>query len=174
MPFYPRITPPTVCSGSRPTSTLSDADCEVKPSCFLRQSHRSDPVKVQQHSREEEQKHQREREWNRPKVLPRPATPELSHRHSSEFHRRHSQEIPWTSPSHVKSLSHETAISRSGSPLNGRNLRRRDSAVSLLSFDDDRSSRPSSISSQADCKRSCIFTPQCFNRLPQIMIGWLS
>ncbi|KAG0706047.1 hypothetical protein DFH29DRAFT_903265 [Suillus ampliporus] len=119
--------------GSRASSSLSDAD-----------------FKEQQHSREEDRMHQREREWNRPKAPSRSVTPELHHRHSLEFHRRHSQELPWTSPSHVKSLSNGATISRSGSPLSGRNLHRRGSVASLRSFDDDQSSRPSSRSSQAD------------------------
>ncbi|KAG1751617.1 uncharacterized protein EDB91DRAFT_1106339 [Suillus paluster] len=118
---------------SRASSSLSDAD-----------------FKEQQHSREEDRMHQREREWNRPKAPSRSVTPELHHRHSLEFHRRHSQELPWTSPSHVKSLSNGGAISRSGSPLSGRNLHRRGSVTSLRSFDDDQSSRPSSRGSQAD------------------------
>ncbi|KAG1793008.1 hypothetical protein EV424DRAFT_749331 [Suillus variegatus] len=89
--------------------------------------------------------HQREREWNRPKAPSRSVTPELHHQHSLEFHRRHSQEIPWTSPSHVKSLSNGAT-----SPLSGRVLHRRGSVASLRSFDDDWSSRSGSMSSQAD------------------------
>ncbi|KAG2150417.1 hypothetical protein DEU56DRAFT_779824 [Suillus clintonianus] len=119
--------------GPRASSSLSEADFKEK-----------------QHSREEDQMHQREREWNRPKAPSRSVTPELHHRHSLEFHRRHSQEIPRTSPSHVKSLSNGATISRSGSPLSSRSLHRRGSIASLRSFDDDRSSRPSSMSSQAD------------------------
>lgn len=111
---------------TRASSSLSDAD-----------------FKEQHRSREEDLMHQREREWNRPKA--RSVTPELHHQHSLEFHRRHSQEMPWTSPSHMKSLSNGAT-----SPLSGRSLHRRGSVASLRSFDDDRSSRPSSMSSQAD------------------------
>ena len=167
MPFNFFVTPPIVCSGSRASSTSSNADCKINICYFFtKQSQSSNPVKGQQHSREEERKHQREREWNRPKVLSRPATPELQNQHSLEFHRRHSQEVPWTSPSHVRSLSHEAAMSRSGSPLSGKTLPRRSSVVSLRSFDDDRSSRPSSMSSQADCKRPFSFTSQYFSMGP--------
>lgn len=114
--------------GPRASSSLSDAD-----------------FKEQHHSREEDRMHQREREWNRPKAPSRSVTPELHHQHSLEFHRRHSQEIPWTSPSHVKSLSNGAT-----SPLSGRVLHRRGSVASLRSFDDDWSSRSGSTSSQAD------------------------
>ncbi|KAG1881379.1 hypothetical protein C8R48DRAFT_680725 [Suillus tomentosus] len=114
--------------GPRASSSLSDAD-----------------FKEQHHSREEDRIHQREREWNRPKAPSRSVTPELHHQHSLEFHRRHSQEIPWTSPSHVKSLSNGAT-----SPLSGRVLHRRGSVASLRSFDDDWSSRSGSMSSQAD------------------------
>ncbi|KAG1816011.1 uncharacterized protein BJ212DRAFT_1356039 [Suillus subaureus] len=108
--------------GPRASSSLSDAD-----------------FKEQYHSREDDRMHQREREWNRPKGPSRSVTPELHHQHSLEFHRRHSQEMPWTSPSHVKSLSNGAI-----SPLGGV------SVASLRSFDDDRSSRSGSMSSQVD------------------------
>ncbi|KAG2146420.1 uncharacterized protein EDB93DRAFT_1328770 [Suillus bovinus] len=114
--------------GPRASSSLSDAD-----------------FKEQHQSREEHRMHQREREWNRPKAPSRSATPELHHQHSLEFHRRHSQEIPWTSPSHIKSLSNGAT-----SPLSSRILHRKGSVASLRSFDDGRSSRSSSISSHAD------------------------
>ncbi|KAG2074539.1 hypothetical protein BDR04DRAFT_1092688 [Suillus decipiens] len=114
--------------GPRASSSLSDAD-----------------FKEQHHSREENRMHQRERQWNRPKAPSRSVTPELHHQHSLEFHRRNSQEMSWTSPSRVKSVSNGVT-----SPLSSRSLHRRGSVASLRSFDDDRSSRPSSTSSQAD------------------------
>ncbi|KAH7926545.1 hypothetical protein BV22DRAFT_1062786 [Leucogyrophana mollusca] len=128
---------------SRASSSLSGAD-----------------FKDHELSREEELNRQREREWNRPKPLrpttplTRSGTPELHRRHSQELNRRHSQEAhPWPSPSHIRTLSHESIASRSGSPrmmMNGRGLERRGSSASLRSFDDDRSSRASSRNSGAD------------------------
>jgi hypothetical protein len=169
MLFCLYVTPPTVYTGPRASSSLSDTDCEITlVTIFSRRAYHSNIVKEQQQSREEDRMHQREREWNRPKALSRSVTPELHHQHSLEFHRRHSQEIPWTSPSHVKSLLNGVT-----SPLSGRSLHRRDSVASLRSFDDDRSSRSGSMSSQADRKRSFLFTSHRFNGL-QIVIGWLS
>ncbi|KAF8556337.1 hypothetical protein OG21DRAFT_656063 [Imleria badia] len=89
------------------------------------------------------------RSHHRPRLPSRSSTPEMHHRHSQEFHRRLSQEI--RSPSHAKSLSHESAMSQSSAARpSHRHLERRDSLASLRSFDDDHSSRPSSIGSQAD------------------------
>ncbi|KAI9569718.1 hypothetical protein HD554DRAFT_2090293 [Boletus coccyginus] len=99
--------------------------------------------------REEERIQQREREWSRPRLPSRSSTPEMHHRHSQEFHRRLSQELRL--PSHTKSPSHESAMSQSSvARLPHRHLERRGSLASLRSFDDDRSSRPSSLGSQAD------------------------
>ncbi|KIK97734.1 hypothetical protein PAXRUDRAFT_194210 [Paxillus rubicundulus Ve08.2h10] len=84
--------------------------------------------------KEHHSNHQREREWNRPKPQSRSGTPDIYHSHSQESHRRHSQELP--SPPHVKSPTHESVMSSSGSPraMHGQ-LERRGSLASLRSFD---------------------------------------
>ncbi|KAJ8584971.1 hypothetical protein M405DRAFT_431797 [Rhizopogon salebrosus TDB-379] len=87
---------------------------------------------------------------NRPITLSRPATPELHHRHSLEFHRRHSQEMPWTSPSHIKSLFARSRHVKKLLTTQWQEFAEKGRVASLRSFDDDRSSKPSSMSSQAD------------------------
>lgn len=98
---------------------------------------------MEHRAQEEGRNHQREREWNRPRLPSWSTTPEIHRRHSQEFR----------SSSHAKSFSHESAMSQGGATRSvHRQQERRDSLTSLRSFDDDHSSRPSSIGSQADCQ----------------------
>lgn len=109
-------------------------------------------IKDREHrSQQEGRNHPRERDWNRPRFPSRSGTPETRHRHSQEFHRRLSHEF--RSPSHSKSLSHESAMSQGSVARPGHKyLERRGSFASLRSLDDDHGSRPSSVGSQADCQ----------------------
>ncbi|KAG6375425.1 hypothetical protein JVT61DRAFT_2982 [Boletus reticuloceps] len=139
-------------SDSRPSDSLrgSKNDSKLEP---RRSSYEFDPstsssavneaVDRVHPSQQEQRIHQREREWNRPRLPSRSSTPEMHHRHSQEFR----------SPSHSKSFSHEPVMSQSSAawPVH-RRVERRSSLASLRSFDDDHSSRPSSIGSQADCQ----------------------
>lgn len=107
--------------------------------------------------REQERSQQRERERNRPRLPSRSSTPETHRRHSQEFR----------SPSHTKLFPHESVIPQSGTARPAhRHLGRRDSLASLRSFDDDHSSRPSSVGSQADCQYFLSPPLLCLNFLP--------
>ncbi|KAF8134622.1 hypothetical protein EV363DRAFT_1324135 [Boletus edulis] len=145
-------------SDSLPSSSLrgSKNDSKLEP---RRSSYEFDPsttssavneaVDRVHPSQQEERTHQRERVWNRPRLPSGSSTPEMHHRHSQESHRRLSQEF--RSSSHSKSFSHEPVMSQSSAaqPVH-RRVERRSSLASLRSFDDDHSSRHSSIGSQAD------------------------
>ncbi|KAI6021488.1 hypothetical protein BKA83DRAFT_4282595 [Pisolithus microcarpus] len=118
---------------------------EPKPVLSSREPSSSNPkiegtcTTVITHHIEGKRNSQRERDWNR-HTPGRPDTP--NHHH----HR-----IRHDSPTHVKSISHDSYTTRGSprSPLPGR-LNRRGSVASLSSFDDDFGSRPSSRSSLAD------------------------
>ncbi|KAG9316683.1 hypothetical protein JVU11DRAFT_2743 [Chiua virens] len=142
-------------SASRPTSSLGAG----KYSSKLGYTHASYELGAssssvnegaggERHSQEEENNHQREREWNRPRLPSTSSIPDTHRRHSRELHHRLSQDF--RSPPHTKSHSPESALrSTSAMPIH-RHLERRGSLVSLRSFDDDHGSRPSSSGSQAD------------------------
>ena len=104
---------------------------------------------MEHRSQEEDRDRQREQERSHPRLPSGPSNPEAPRRHSQEYHRRLSQEFR----SRTKSPSHESLMSQGdvAGPLH-RPLQRRGSHASLRSFDDDHSSRPSSIGSQADCQ----------------------
>lgn len=139
------MNPINVPASLRPLVSANSIVPEPKPVLAGREPSSSDSKikgksKDRDHSPSDSKRNgQRERNWDR-------HTPGRS-----DTPNHHYSRIPHGSPSHIKSISHESFTTRESprSSLQSR-LNRRGSVASLSSFDDDFSSRPSSRGSLAD------------------------